>query len=365
MNRVSLLALLGACAMSLGVGSGALADNSKDAHEPTAQELKESKERGIFLKVPGSPAAFELQKATPTAPTAAATTTSKTTKTTVKSAEPAKVSGSGLIPVKTTVKTTVKETAVKESSKEAAPTKAAPAKSTKPQTTSSNAAKGKLKTAIKATPKSVKTAAKLDINSSSKASANAGAAASAVATSDQGETVIQAWLNKGGKRPCYKDGDKLAVNVKASKDCNLVIYDFDGRGTLTQIFPNEFQKECSVKAGETVTIGGDNSKFDFEVSLAEGTKNQQERLFIFAYPSKDEAPVSVAMAKVPDSPFRSANISMEEYRKLVNQSKVYFARTVSVKAKKNTISSIQTVSNEINNGEVAPNKMELSFSVEK
>lgn len=352
MNRVSYLALLGACAMSLGVGQGALADNSKpDAQEPTAQELKNSKERGLFLKLPGNPAAFELQKANGTAPAATSGSAGKETKSEKTTVH--KGTGISPAPIPTAaVKTTTTEHSVKTTSSKqsSTSTKAAPpaAKSTK-QTTSLKAVPAKDKAAHK-------TAAKLDIN---------GGKNSAVATSDQGETVIKAWLNKGGKHPCYKSGDKMEVSVKASKDCNVVIYDFDGKGTLTQIFPNEYQKECAVKAGETVTIGGSNSNFDFEVSLAEGTKNQQERLFIFAYPTKDEAPVSVAMAKVPDSPFRSAQMTMEQYRNLVNQSKVYFARSVSVKAKKGTISSIQTVSNEINDGEVAPNKMELSFSVEK
>jgi len=348
--------------MSLGLGQGALADNSKDAHEPTAQELKDSKERGIFLKVPGSPAAFELQKATP----AGATTTTKTTKTT----EPAKAPESGKKVIRTvtlgtnTVKEhSVKEHTVKAVTKEVEPAKTGPAKteSAKAAPTAKaklqSSAKSSVKTAVKATPKSVKTAAKLDYHTAD--------AAPAEATSDQGETVIKAWLNKSGKHPSYKDGDKMEVNVKASKDCNLVIYDFDGKGTLTQIFPNEFQKECSVRAGQTVTIGGDKSNFDFNVTLSEGTKNQQERLFVFAYPIKDEAPVSVAMAKVPDSPFRSANMTMAEYVKLVNQSKVYFARSVGVSAKKRHISNIETVSNEMNTGDVAPNKMELGFSIEK
>jgi hypothetical protein len=144
-----------------------------------------------------------------------------------------------------------------------------------------------------------------------------------------------------------------------------VIYDFDGKGTLTQIFPNEYQKEGSVKAGDTVTIGGVSSNFEYAVSLADGSTNQEERLFIFAYPTKDEAPVSVAMTKIPSSPFRSAPMNLEQYRSLVNQSKVYFARSVTVKPKKMSISDIQNVADNINDGSNAPNKMELRFSVQK
>ncbi|MBU6454508.1 MAG: DUF4384 domain-containing protein [Cyanobacteria bacterium REEB67] len=335
MKTASLLALLSVCALSQGLSLNAFA-----ADEPTAQDLKNSKSRGIFLKVPGSPAAFEMQKnKTESKPTAQPTAKSGGVKATLKETTkiPARESltkvekeGNKVSPRKVR---TAPQAVQHESGKSAVNQKPATAKSTTP--------KGKTATIVQKGPSTV----------------------SAAPGKAQSDAVIQAWLNKGGKHPNYKDGEKMQVCVKANKDCNIVIYDFDGKGTLTQIFPNEFQKEAAVRAGETVTIGGDNSSFDFQVALADGAARQTERLFIFAYPAKEEAPLSVAMNKVPDSPFRSANMSLEQYRNMVNQSKVYFARSVKVLPKKN--SNLQQVSNQLNDGDSAPNKTELSFSVEK
>jgi hypothetical protein len=337
MNIVRAFALVSVslivCAMSSNLAPAAFAEDqvstkasSIGGSEPTADQLKNSKDRGIFLKVPGSPAAFEVQKG----PNASKTATAKKNLTKRTNASDLKV-------VKTA---TIKTTPVKAVSVRVSPVKAASTKATQ----------------AKATAKPTKE--------------NAAVVEAIPAGSE--DSIIKAWLNKSGRKPSYKDGEKMQVSVKARKDCNLVIYDFDGKGTLTQIFPNDFQKENSIKAGETVTIGGDNSSFDFQCGLADGASKQQERLFVFAYPAKEDAPLSVAMTKLPDSPFRSANMSLEQYRKLVNESKVYYARSVKVVPKRAKsaassagVSQIETVSDELNTGDNAPNKTELSFFVEK
>ena len=176
----------------------------------------------------------------------------------------------------------------------------------------------------------------------------------------ENDTVISAWLNKTGPNPKYKDGEKMEINVKASRDCNLTIYDFDGRGKLTQIFPNQFQPNSLVKGGDTVTIGGADSQFDYQLSMQPGEEKVKESIFIFAYPVS-EAPLSIAMNRSDNaSPFRSAEMTPEEYRKLVNQSKVFFSREVKVVAKSQN--QIKPVSQETTQ---APNKIELSLVIEK
>jgi hypothetical protein len=70
------------------------------------------------------------------------------------------------------------------------------------------------------------------------------------------------------------------------------------------------------------------------------------------------------MSRATDSPFRSADITMEQYRKLVNESKSYFSREVKITPKGQ--SQIKQVANEISaNAKSAPNKVELSFQIEK
>jgi hypothetical protein len=343
MKTASLLALLSVCALSQGLGLTAFA-----ADEPTAQDLKNSKSRGIFLKVPGSPAAFEMQKTqVESKPTTQPVAKSSGVKATVKESVKETARETAKTPARESSNKTEKESHKVSSQKATAAPQAV-------QHQESKSASNQKAATAKATTAKAKTTAKIQ---------KGGNIVSEASGEPQGDAIVKAWLNKGGKHPNYKDGEKMQVSVKASKDCNIVIYDFDGKGTLTQIFPNEFQKEATVRAGETVTIGGDNSSFDFQVALADGAARQTERLFVFAYPAKEEAPLSVAMNKVPDSPFRSANMSLEQYRNLVNQSKVYFARSVKVLPKKNN--NIQQVANQLNDGDSAPNKTELSFSVEK
>jgi hypothetical protein len=176
-----------------------------------------------------------------------------------------------------------------------------------------------------------------------------------------GEGIISAWLNKPGQQPAYKDGETMEVNVKANRDCNITIYNFDGKGKLTQIFPNSFQSSAQVKAGETVSIGGRESDFEFKVGLQPGAKKTQEQIFVFAYPV-NEAPLSIAMNAVPESPFRAADMTPEEYRKMVNQSKVFFSREIKVVSKKKESGSVRPASHETI---TTPNKIELTLTIEE
>lgn len=165
--------------------------------------------------------------------------------------------------------------------------------------------------------------------------------------------VFTASLNKPGKQPIYKTGEKLEVKVTAATDCNIVIFDFDGKGTLTQIFPNKLQESGFVKAGHSVFVGGADSPFDFTVSGSGG----KEHIFVYAYPTSEE-PLTIAMAPTAAT-FRSVEYTPEQYRKLVNESKVYFSREIKVTPK---ATSIQNVSNTL--PPVAGNKIELSLIVD-
>lgn len=166
-------------------------------------------------------------------------------------------------------------------------------------------------------------------------------------------SVVVANLDRAGSLPKYKVGDKLVVNIKATQDCNLVVFNYDSTGTLTQIFPNEYQQSGFVRNGDTVQIGGPESPFDYQVA----GKGGQEKIFVYAYPTGTDAPLTVAMNPLAGTPFRSAEITPEQYRQMVNDSKVFFSREVKVVPKK--------VQNASASGGAQPNKVELVFQVEK
>ena len=170
---------------------------------------------------------------------------------------------------------------------------------------------------------------------------------------DQTNLVFTASLNKPGRQPVYKAGEKLEVKVTAATDCNIVIFDYDGKGTLTQIFPNKLQENGFVKAGHSVFVGGADSPFDFTVSGSGG----KEQIFVYAYPASEE-PFTIAMAPTRAT-FRSVEYTPEQYRKLVNESKVYFSREIKVTPK---VSSTQNVVNTL--PPVPGNKIELSLIVD-
>lgn len=192
-------------------------------------------------------------------------------------------------------------------------------------------------------------------------------------TTFSGQPIIKAWLNKSGAQPQYKHGEKMQINVTAAQDCNVMIFDFDGQGKLTQLFPNDYQQNSLVRSGETISFGGAESAFEYEVFVPKGTTQSKERLFIYAYPA-NEAPLSVALRHDEGSPFRTGEITIEQYRKLVNDSKVYFAnngqaprlpnaadgREVKIVAKSGQ-GQTKLVKNDVQPTE--PNKRELSFTI--
>lgn len=187
-----------------------------------------------------------------------------------------------------------------------------------------------------------------------------------------GGSVISARLDKAGGTPSYKVGDKMVVKVRANQDCNVVVFNYDSTGTLTQIFPNDYQQDGFVKSGDTVEIGGAESPFDYQIS----GKGGPEKVFVYAYPTGSDFgnPLTamgrsvshkVALAPIAGTPFRGADMSIEQYRNLVNQSQVFFSRSVEVKPKSQQHGTAQLVSSSPAQTNASPNKVELTFNVEK
>lgn len=311
------------------------ADSAKS--EPAFDEMKNGTNRGLFIEPP----AYHKDAAT------------KTTKSTSK--EVTKVEPAGTTGIKVSPKAGAIKSAAKPKVKaDLVPAKAAPhTKSRLPKHAVAKSAETKRHEANSQAAKS----SHVTVVASDKSQGFKNVSL------ESGDPIIKAWLNKPGSLPKYRDGEKMEVNVTASQDCNLSIFDYDGKGKLTQIFPNEFQQSSAVRAGETVTIGGEKSEFEYQVSTLPGESKIKEHIFVFAYPN-NEAPISIAMSRATDSPFRSADITMEQYRKLVNESKSYFSREVKITPKGQ--SQIKQVANEISaNAKSAPNKVELSFQIEK
>ncbi len=323
---------------------------------PTASDLKNSKDRGIYIDPIRARGKAEKEKASSTASTTKAPAAEKAT-------------------VKVAPKTEDKPVAKKIEKTEVKKAEKTPVKTVKPHEKIEKASVTKPETHSKKAP-----VARLEIKPVTKHHPVEHDAAKTVVVpkhettttpteqpktthsspSSNGDQIVTAWLNKEGQTPHYRDGENLKVSVSAHKDCNVLIFNYDGN-MLTQIFPNKFQTDSVVKAGQTVEIGGTENSFDFQVSNSSKDPSK-EKIFVYAYPieRKTEAPLSVALNNLPASPFRSTEYSPEQYRKLVSESKVFFSRSVKVVAKKN----VTPVSFSSEEPSAAPNKIELSLVVD-
>lgn len=171
--------------------------------------------------------------------------------------------------------------------------------------------------------------------------------------------AINAWLDRAGNNPKYKIAEEMVVNVSANIDCNIVVFNYDSQGVLTQIFPNDYQPSGIVRAGETIQIGGPDSSFKYEISGNGGP----EKVFVYSYPIDEKQPLQVAMNPVPNTPFRSTEMTAEKYRELVNGSKVFFSRGVKVMPRPTAQGYTQVMTAASTKVIASPNKIELPFTV--
>lgn len=195
-----------------------------------------------------------------------------------------------------------------------------------------------------------------------KVEAAAGLSTALVKFSQDGP-VVTASLDHSGNHPKYKVGDKLVVAVKAHQDCNVVIFNYDSTGTLTQIFPNDYQQNGFVKAGENLEIGGAESQFDYQIA----GKGGAEKIFVYAYPTGAEKPAAittVAMNPISGTPFRGGEMTVDQYRKMVSECNSY-GRSVQVSPKNYIRQVSSTTTGASSSSSSSPNKIELSFEVEK
>lgn len=69
----------------------------------------------------------------------------------------------------------------------------------------------------------------------------------------------------------YKVDEELAIVFKANKDCYLTLLNVATDGQVYKIFPNEFQKENFVKAGEEYRVPSKDAKFRLKIKSPSGT----------------------------------------------------------------------------------------------
>ena len=101
------------------------------------------------------------------------------------------------------------------------------------------------------------------------------------------------------RTPIYKKGEDLTVNVKASEDCYVWVFDTQTSGTVVQIYPNNYDKKNFLAAGKTLSIPGKGSKYRLQVAPPSGTE------LITVLASKENIPLTAKLVDkfVPGAPF--------------------------------------------------------------
>ncbi|OQY28731.1 MAG: hypothetical protein B6244_06110 [Candidatus Cloacimonetes bacterium 4572_55] len=68
----------------------------------------------------------------------------------------------------------------------------------------------------------------------------------------------------------YHDGEQMVVTVQAERDCYLRLYHVSADMEVQLIFPNKWQQDNHIKAGQTVTIPANKDDFQFTMSKPYG-----------------------------------------------------------------------------------------------
>lgn len=87
-----------------------------------------------------------------------------------------------------------------------------------------------------------------------------------------GNRVEPFGLHLRTERLVYPIGAKARVMVTAERDCALTLVDIGTSGKSFVLFPNRYQQDNRIRAGETVTIPGDTAPVDYQVGGPTGVE---------------------------------------------------------------------------------------------
>lgn len=66
-------------------------------------------------------------------------------------------------------------------------------------------------------------------------------------------------------RDLYRIGDPVTVYITPERDCHLTLLDVGTSGRVTRLFPNRYQPDSRIRAGQTIVVPGDTAKIDYRL----------------------------------------------------------------------------------------------------
>ncbi len=76
------------------------------------------------------------------------------------------------------------------------------------------------------------------------------------------KTVL--WTSRG-QSGIYRDGENLVINIRSESNCYIKLFHVACDGKIQLIFPNKFEKNNFIRAGEAYTFPSPSMNFDFKL----------------------------------------------------------------------------------------------------
>ncbi|MDX1390104.1 MAG: DUF4384 domain-containing protein, partial [Acidobacteriota bacterium] len=80
----------------------------------------------------------------------------------------------------------------------------------------------------------------------------------------------------------FRDGERVALEITASRRSYLTILNLRSDGSVGLVFPNRYEDDSRVEAGETVQVPNRTHGFEIRVALEEGRRHDREQILVIA-----------------------------------------------------------------------------------
>ena len=118
---------------------------------------------------------------------------------------------------------------------------------------------------------------------------------------------VDLWVDR--EDATYKVGDEVAFFFKTNKDCRVTLFNVGTSGKVHIFFPNKYQEESSVKAGEVYRFPPDEAKYLFRLKGPAGVD------LVKAIATIDDVPLLAAADVKPEGEVQTVGKPQSELAK--------------------------------------------------
>ncbi|GAB1535340.1 hypothetical protein ADMFC3_09710 [Geovibrio sp. ADMFC3] len=100
---------------------------------------------------------------------------------------------------------------------------------------------------------------------------------------------LKAELNK----MLFREGEKAELKINVKKDARLAVFNIRADDKVEMLYPSQYMKGETVKAGETFIFPGYDAPFELVMGTLEGHKADSEAFLVAVLPAESKLPFSV------------------------------------------------------------------------